>query len=248
MSSGPIASRCNASMIGRRPEEIRTVPSHEGWTQRISAQSNGVAWPVFDSAQRKKCSSTVFSGYSCRMIRNGIGTSIRMLSSSNNSRCKHSSKRLPWLPFPAWKFPQAGQMDACSALGDQVAAFMKQSSLQQLRRLFVIRPCLAALNGKVLQIGFIVHPWQDGVRAVQHSAPKSMIAWLKSYPFPGGINASANFHNLDLLRLRIAPADEDPMKDPNDISIKNRCIFIEGKRPDGSGRVPADSFERQQFS
>jgi hypothetical protein len=45
----------------------------------------------------------------------------------------------------------------------------------------------------------------------------------------------------------IAPADKDAVKDPHDICIKNRSIFIEGKRPDGSGRIPADPFERQQL-
>jgi hypothetical protein len=34
---------------------------------------------------------------------------------------------------------------------------------------------------------------------------------------------------------------------PNDFFINNRIILIDGKRPDGSGRIPADPFERQQL-
>ena len=43
------------------------LPNSCGQTQRISAQSIAVACPV-SIRQRKKCSSTVFSSYSCRMI------------------------------------------------------------------------------------------------------------------------------------------------------------------------------------
>ena len=77
------------------------------------------------------------------------------------------------LALSAWKLPQPGQMHACPALGDQVATFVNDQTGGHFDEL-----CHQdfPLNGKDLQIGFIVHPWQDGVRAVQQSAPKSMSA------------------------------------------------------------------------
>src|SRR6185503_5667430 len=53
----PDESLCNASMIGLSAGGNWYSPISEGWTQRISAQSSGVARPS-PIVQRKKCSST----------------------------------------------------------------------------------------------------------------------------------------------------------------------------------------------
>src|SRR5262245_12810280 len=104
-------------------------------------------------------------------------------------------QRFTLLPFATGKFPETRQVHTGATLGNQIPAVVKNQASGHFDDFgHHTLPCV--LNGKVLQMGFMVQPWQDGVRAVQHSAPKSMIAWLKSYPFPGGMSASANPHNF----------------------------------------------------
>ena len=83
------------------------------------------------------------------------------------------------LSFTARKFPEAGQVYAHTAFGDQIPAVMTDETsgyLDDFRHVAFLR----ALNGNVLHIDVIGHSWHAGVLAVQQRAPKSMRAWLKS--------------------------------------------------------------------
>src|SRR4029078_2844625 len=86
-------------------------------------------------------------------------------------------------------------MYASAAFGDEITPVITDQAggyFGDFRHQFFPR----ALNGYVLQIGVMGHPWHEGVRAVQQIAPKSIRQCLKSYPLRGVISVSASRHNF----------------------------------------------------
>jgi len=83
------------------------------------------------------------------------------------------------LTFAAGELPEAGEVHPCPAFGNEISAVVTDESggyFDDLRH----KRFLRGLNGNVLHIEVMGHPWHNGVLAVQQSAPKSIKAWLKS--------------------------------------------------------------------
>ena len=84
-------------------------------------------------------------------------------------------QRFSLFPFTARELPETGEMHTGAAFCDEIPAVVTNQSGRYFddfghERLF------RASNGKVLQIGVIGQPRQEGVLAVQQTAPKSISA------------------------------------------------------------------------
>src|SRR5581483_8662870 len=91
--------RCSASSTGRSAGGKANCPNSSGAIHLTSAQSTGFACPSA-IAQRKKCISTVRSGYSFRITCKWTGSVTVIDSSARNSRRRQSSNVSPASRFP----------------------------------------------------------------------------------------------------------------------------------------------------